>query len=356
MARQRVHNQRAGHGGGNGGASWISYSDIMAALVLVFVLFLVYNLYQYNTVLEQKTLELETQQQLLDEKEGILIIQQTELETKTDELTIAQEELAKAQSDLEQQTIILIGQQQELEEAKVTLASKETELAALQLQLTTKETELKNATALLETQQAAFQSQASKIDSIVGMRTEIIQALSTALSNSSIHATIDPSTGDVVLESAVFFETGKSIIKEEGQELLNTFLPLYLSVLLDPEYSDYLGEIIIEGHTDSTGSYITNLELSQNRALTVAKYCLSMPSLTKEQRTLLQSILTAKGRSSSDLIYNEDGTENKDASRRVEFKFSLKDAEMIDEMQKILTMDSLETTDTENGTGSGAEG
>ena len=46
MARQHVHNRRAGRG--NSGSSWISYSDIMAALVLVFVLFLVYNLYQYN--------------------------------------------------------------------------------------------------------------------------------------------------------------------------------------------------------------------------------------------------------------------------------------------------------------------
>ena len=53
MARQHVHNRRAGRG--NSGSSWISYSDIMAALVLVFVLFLVYNLYQYNQTLESKT-------------------------------------------------------------------------------------------------------------------------------------------------------------------------------------------------------------------------------------------------------------------------------------------------------------
>ena len=75
----------------------------------------------------------------------------------------------------------------------------------------------------------------------------------------------------------------------------------------------------------------------------VAKYCLSMPGLTEAQRALLQSIMTAKGRSSSDLVYNDDGTENKDASRRVEFKFSLKDSEMIEEMQRILNGD---TTDT----------
>ena len=47
--------------------------------------------------------------------------------------------------------------------------------------------------------------------------------------------------------------------------------------------------------------------------------------------------LTAKGRSYSDLVYDEYGREDPDASRRVEFKFSLKDAEMIEEMNRILS-------------------
>ena len=61
-----------------------------------------------------------------------------------------------------------------------------------------------------------------------------------------------------------------------------------------------------------------------------------MPGLTTEMRTRLQQIMTATGRASSDLVYNDDGTENAAASRRVEFKFSLKDAEMVAEMQRIL--------------------
>ena len=39
MARQRIHNRRAGRGSSGTGASWISYSDMMAALLLIFVLF-----------------------------------------------------------------------------------------------------------------------------------------------------------------------------------------------------------------------------------------------------------------------------------------------------------------------------
>ena len=62
-----------------------------------------------------------------------------------------------------------------------------------------------------------------------------------------------------------------------------------------------------------------------------------MSSLTRDQKLRLQEILTAKGRSYSDLVYDADGNEDPDASRRVEFKFSLKDAEMIEEMNKILS-------------------
>ena len=45
MARQRIHNSRAGKGN-SGGGSWISYSDLMCALLLMFVLMLCVILYQ----------------------------------------------------------------------------------------------------------------------------------------------------------------------------------------------------------------------------------------------------------------------------------------------------------------------
>ena len=102
------------------------------------------------------------------------------------------------------------------------------------------------------------------------------------------------------------------------------------------EYQDYVAEIIIEGHTDSDGSYESNLELSQNRALAVAKYCLQMNGLSQSMKDKLQDIMTATGRSESDLVYNADGTENKEASRRVEFKFRLIDTQMLQQMNDIL--------------------
>lgn len=50
----------------------------------------------------------------------------------------------------------------------------------------------------------------------------------------------------------------------------------------------------------------------------------------------LRSLVTANGRSFSNLIYKADGTEDAGKSRRVEFKFRLKDVEMIDEMRSLI--------------------
>ena len=130
-------------------------------------------------------------------------------------------------------------------------------------------------------------------------------------------------------------ETQRAIA--EGLAQLNRLIPVYLGVLLQDEYRDYVAEIIIEGHTDSTGSYEHNLELSQNRALNVAKYCLNMGTLTQTQKTRLKSIITAQGRSFSDPVYDENGVEDLERSRRVEIKFRLKDAEMIQRMNSILS-------------------
>ena len=315
MARQRIHNRRASRGA-QGGFSWISYSDMMAALLLIFVLILTYSLYQYFTMLETKTLELDTKNKELDQ-------QKIALNLATDELNAKEQALIIIQTDLDNLQDKLSSREEELSNARATLIIQQQKLD--------------EAAAKLEEQQLALASQAERIDDLIGIRTTMIRELSSSLTAANMKATVDPNTGDIVLDSSVFFETGKSTIKEEGQELLNRFIPVYLNVLLQDKYSNYLGEIIIEGHTDSTGTYESNLKLSQDRALQVALYCLNMPSLTRDQKLKLQEILTAKGRSYSDLVYTADGKEDPDASRRVEFKFSLKDAEMIAEMNRILS-------------------
>ena len=316
MARQRIHNRRAGRGSAGTGASWIRYSDMMAALLLIFVLIMTYSLWQYFTMLEAKTKELNDQQIVLDR-------QALDLQLARDEL-----------DDKEARLVIIQG---DLDDLKVKLDDQEKTLADLQIVLSAKEADLESATLKLQEQKDLLNAQALRIDNLIGIRTTMIRDLSTSLSAANLKAAVDSKTGDIMLDSAVFFETGRAEIRQEGKDLLDRFIPVYLDVLLRDQYSDYLGEIIIEGHTDSSGSYESNLKLSQDRALQVALYCLRMPSLNSAQKQQLRAILTAKGRSYSDLIYDSSGVEDPEASRRVEFKFSLKDSEMIEEMNRILS-------------------
>jgi hypothetical protein len=62
---------------------------------------------------------------------------------------------------------------------------------------------------------------------------------------------------------------------------------------------------------------------TQQAALSVARFCLVLPNLDHAQRQFLEEILIATGYSFSDLIYHADGTENMEASQRVEIKFRL---------------------------------
>ncbi len=337
MTSARLKRASRGPGRHDKGAAWISYSDMMAALLLLFVLVLSYSIYQYFVMLQtseaeinDKIQQLSTQQITLDEQTARLLLQQQTLKEQEDALLSAEASLSNQQLTLEEQQRLLAAAQALLDENKK-------ELENAKLQLGDQQNRLNAATELLNSQKEAMAAQQVKIDDLIGVRTQIIQDLSATLNSANLRATVDRNTGDIVLDSAVFFDTGKFTIKDTGKTLLNQFIPLYLSVLLRPENNDYLGEIVIEGHTDTQGDYLMNLELSQQRALAVAKYCLEMSGLSSEQREYLRKILTAKGKSYSDPVYNTDGSINMDQSRRVEFQFRLKDAEMIDEMSRILS-------------------
>ena len=324
-------NSARGPRGGDNGAHWISYSDMMASLLLVFVLAVVYSVYQYYSMLAIKTEQLNAQKADLDRAQIALVQREEELETAQVKLKGKEEELAAIQIQLELQ-------QDELYAAQSALKTKEEEQALLQLQLEEQATVLAAMQTTLRAQQAELLNYQKKIDAMLGVRTQIIQDLTRALNQANLSAKVDEATGDITLESKVFFDSNSYNIKDEGKDLLSRFLPVYLGVLTRAEYRDYVGEIIIEGHTDTAGSYLTNLRLSQNRALAVAEYCLQLSTLSSSQKTQLQDLLTAKGRSYSDPIYYP-GTNvvDMDSSRRVEFKFRLKDAEMIDEMNRVLT-------------------
>lgn len=174
-----------------------------------------------------------------------------------------------------------------------------------------------------------------EIDALLGVREEIISALQTKFSDTDLSLEIDEQTGAIILPGGVFFDTDSTEITNKGIEFLESFIPQYVGILLGPNFKDYVAQIIIEGHTDDVGSYMYNLELSQNRAFGVVKQIYKEDFTDFKYKETLRDYLTANGRSYSQPI-KEDGKINREKSRRVEFKFRLKDTEMINDVKNIL--------------------
>ena len=292
------------------GSYWISYSDMMAGMLFTFALILFMAVYQLVDLQQKKTIELETKEAQLSTQQSLLIDQESQLKDKEELLATT--------------TLMLQEQQRELDENR-------TALTAAQQSLSLQQSKIEEQAALLAAQQ-------TEIDKLIGLRSRIIEELRDELRRENLDAVVDRNTGAIAFTGAVLFDTNRNELKDSGKALLNAFLPVYIRTLMSEENEGYVGEIIIEGHTDTSGSYLHNLALSQERALAVAEYCLGpeMTELTSAEKQMLQRILTANGRFYADPVYKADGTVDMEASRRVVFKFRMKDSEMIDQMSAIL--------------------
>ena len=194
---------------------WLSYSDMMAALLLIFVLIISFTMLQSKRQYEEKERELLAQQNVIGEQ---------------------QEQLDQQQEQLDEQKDIVSQQQEQM------------------------------------------QTQQEQLDKIIGIKSALITALRDEFDGSELKVSVDSQTGAITFDASVLFDKGKYEIKDEGKNFLDQFLPRYFSVLLKKDFHQYISEIMIEGHTDTTADYLYNLELSQQRALSVAKYFLDVKS------------------------------------------------------------------------------
>ena len=300
---------------------WRSYSDMMAGVLLLFILIMCVTLFQaqksYNESIKERDDKIALQEQYTAE----ILAQQSELDEKNSKLS---------------------SQDEQLDKQKKLLA----ELAA---QLKEQQASLDEKTSLLATQQ-------KKIDNIIGVKADVIEALQKEFSKNNVSVDIDAQTGALTLNANVLFDYDKSELTDEGKQELADILPIYCKVLLQKDYKKYLAEIIIDGYTDTDGDYSYNLQLSQQRSLAVAQYLLDIQGefLTEDQSLNLQDYLTVNGHSMANPILDADGNVDKEASRRVEVKFRLKDDEMIEELSKIMAGSEESAADTATEAGADA--
>jgi len=375
---------------------WISYADLMAGLLFVFILLIgaivvksaiVKNqLREQDKALIEQQNTLANQENVLDEQSDQLIDLSQTVAIKNDEISKLRTLLAKREKSLDESNnklvlsanalklkseelsnlnqlllaqntkiddysnhIILLQnltkeQNDTINNSSQVLNDYKNRIVLLSNQLTQKDESLKlNDEKLLKLLQALedkqtkydglltkLQAQKARIKSLTGIKLKVIAELKATLGEK---INIDKKSGSLRLASNILFDKGSAKLKESAKAELEANFIEYISALIENKnIAEHLDKIIIEGHSDSDGSYLYNLDLSQRRAYAVMNHLLTLKYIKKHN---IKSKLAASGRSYLDAI-SINGKEDKDASRRIEVKFRLKNEDAMYEIERIL--------------------
>ncbi|EDO8255614.1 OmpA family protein [Campylobacter jejuni] len=301
---------------------WIAYADLMAGLLFVFILLIGAIVVKY--VLTQSDLKeikdnlnkqearLEESKEELRNKEAIVFKLSSDLNNASSALNLANSQKAELEANI-------TNYKQLSKDLNSTLDNKDKQILILLGQLEKKDEELKNL-------QEDFQKAKEKVQNLGLIRENLSKELQSKLDN---NITIDEKTGSISLPAEVLFDKDSYVLKNEAKVSLRKILSEYFDAILeDPKIFSNIENIIIEGHTDSDGSYIYNLDLSQKRAYEVMNFIYTFYKSDK-----LQKLLMASGRSFSDPVF-VNGVEDKDKSRRIEIKFSIKNDNALKDVEK----------------------
>lgn len=158
-------------------------------------------------------------------------------------------------------------------------------------------------------------------ESITQKKEDLMKDLSDAFAAEGLAISVNRETGELALDSSVLFGGDSSVLTADGKAFLNKFIKVYNSVAFSAKYDNFISSTMIEGHTAPVAgsTYASGLALSQERAANVKDYILS--GETGVDLSAKANAFEDIGHSNSQPVYNEDGTVNMEASRRVSFRF-----------------------------------
>lgn len=134
---------------------------------------------------------------------------------------------------------------------------------------------------------------------------------------------IDQRTGAVTIADQILFGFDQSTLTDAGKAFLKQFVPDYAGILLkEKRIREHIAQIMVVGFADKKGTYNINLLRSVERAYAVSTFVFDgIPSFP--EREALRQVLSTNGRSFMDLKASDA------LSRRVEFKFQMKDWDLV---------------------------
>ncbi len=159
---------------------------------------------------------------------------------------------------------------------------------------------------------------------------EVAEKISQEMQDAGIDADVDKMTGDLKISDVELFELNSYVLSDNGKKLLDKLAPI--SIFADKELASQIGNIIIQGHTDSQmfagvnskdEQFLRNMDLSLKRANSVAEYIFKT-NYNKKYADEFRKMIVVEGKSFNEpIIIN--GKEDYGKSRRVELKLKIKD-------------------------------
>lgn len=236
---------------------WISYSDLMTALMILFLVVMVASL----TSISQQAMQIKYQAEKIQK-----------------ELMPIEEEPIKAKSEIREELPV--------DKAEQELDPRE----------------------LMEMQR------------IQEVR-EVCSDIRDTAKKTSVAAIVDCSRNVIDLGEAGRFDKGQYALKPDGMNSLHRLIPIIIDVAKSPLGEKWLKRVHIQGYTDTDGSYLYNLNLSLKRSEWVMCEILredskvnNLKPLTAQERNLAKQLFLVAG-----VSFNNQKTD-KETSRRVEFK------------------------------------
>jgi outer membrane protein OmpA-like peptidoglycan-associated protein len=132
----------------------------------------------------------------------------------------------------------------------------------------------------------------------------------------------------LVPEGLLNFAVDRTDIPDGGARFLSDFSPRLAKTACSERYRKEISSIVVEGHTDSSGTDEHNLQLSQERSMAVVQQTLKILGQGEPgDKACFLDFLSANGRGSKEPIRDADGNEDRDRSRRVVFKIRVRSLE-----------------------------
>jgi chemotaxis protein MotB len=165
------------------------------------------------------------------------------------------------------------------------------------------------------------QQETKVAQALVESNARAVREAGTALDQNGTAIVLDSATGTLTMNSELLFAYGSSRLRPKADSLVRQIaVSLVPQLLRQPTVDSLLEEIVVEGHTDTVGSYMFNLKLSQDRAYSVMAAMLDAQQ-GPELAARLRELIVASGKSESHPIYIAGNIIDAARSRRIEIHF-----------------------------------